>query len=79
MNARGVNDIRHTDINTAEQLVPEHNPSEFDIAVEISKHIIWQLLKKTAELLQADYETLRSEFRKLINSVWNNKNCFSSR
>jgi hypothetical protein len=46
LNAHGVNDVRHAKTHTAEQIVPEHNLSEFEIAVEILKYINRQLLKK---------------------------------
>jgi hypothetical protein len=31
------------------------------------------------ELIQAGHNTLHSEINKLINSIWSNKNCHSSR
>jgi hypothetical protein len=72
-------DSSATAIHTAEQLVPEHNPSEFEIAVEISKAIIGQLSRNPpAELLEAGYETIHSKFRKHINSVLNKNFCSSS-
>jgi len=34
LNVNGVNDVRHTEILTAEPLVPESSGSEFDLAIE---------------------------------------------
>jgi hypothetical protein len=72
LNVHGVNDVRQTEIHTAEQLV--HEPSSFAVEIAIGKLKgykspgIDQIL---AELIQAGGLTLRSEIHKLINCIWN--------
>jgi hypothetical protein len=65
-------DIRQTEINTADPLVPEPSSFEVEIAVGKLKRYkspgIDQIL---AELIQAGENTLRSEIHKLINCIWN--------
>jgi len=34
LNAHGVNDVRHTEIHTAEPLVPEPSDFDFELAIE---------------------------------------------
>ena len=68
MNVHGVNDVRQTEIHTAEPLVPE--PTAFEVGMAVEK-----LIKKTdidqipAELIKAGGGTILSEFHKLINSI----------
>jgi hypothetical protein len=72
LNVHGVNDVRQTEIHTAEPLVPEPSSSEVEIAIEKLKRYkspgTDQIL---AELIQAGGETFRSEIQKLINCIWN--------
>jgi hypothetical protein len=59
-------------MHTAEPLVPNLNPSEFEFA--IAKLKMYKSLgtdRISAELIQAGGEILRSKFHKQINSVWN--------
>jgi hypothetical protein len=56
-------DNRLTEIHTAEPLVPDPSPFEVEIAIE--------KLEIPTELIQAGGEILRTEIRKLINSIWN--------
>jgi len=44
LNLHGLNDIRHTEMHTAEPLVPEPRCSEFEIAIEKLKDINHQVL-----------------------------------
>ena len=68
LNVLGVNDVRQTEIHTAEPLVPELSASEFEMAVYKLKtnkspgtdHI-------PAKLMKAGGRIIRSEIHKLIN------------
>ena len=46
LNVHGVNDLRQTEINTAEPIVPEPSAFEFDLAIEKLKGTNKQLLIK---------------------------------
>jgi hypothetical protein len=72
LNEHGINDVRQSEIHTAEPLVPE--PSSFEVETAIGK------LKRykspgtdqiPAELIQAGGNTLCSEIHKFINCIWN--------
>ena len=70
MNVHGVNDVRQTEIHTAESLVPE--PSAIDVEMPIEKPKIHespgtdQIL---AKLIKAGDRIIRCEINKLVNSV----------
>jgi len=72
LNVHGVNDVRQTEIHTAEPLVPESSSFEVEIAIEKLKSYkspgIDEIL---AELIQIGGNTSCSEIHKLTNSVWN--------
>jgi hypothetical protein len=72
LNVHGVNNVRQTEIHTAEPLVPEPSFFEVEIAIEKLKGDkspdIDQIL---VELIQAGGNTLHSEIHKPINSIWN--------
>jgi hypothetical protein len=72
LNVHGDNDVKKTEIHTAEPLVPE--PSAFDVEMAIEK------LKRykspgtdqiPAELIKAGGSKIYCEIRRLINSIWN--------
>ena len=68
----GVNDIRQTEIHTAEPLVLEPRASEDKIAIEkLKRHRSQGTDQIPAELIKAEGRTTHSEIYKLINSVWN--------
>jgi hypothetical protein len=72
LNVHGVNDVRQTEIHTAEPLVPEPSSPEVEIAIEKLKMYKSPGIDQIpAELIQAGGNTLRSEIHKLINCVWN--------
>jgi hypothetical protein len=74
LNVRGVNDIRQTEIHTAEPLVLEPSDSEVEMAIEkLERHKSPGIDQIPAELIKAGGRTIRSEIHKLINSVWNKK------
>ena len=63
----GVNNVRQTEIHTAELLVPE--PSAFEAEMAIGK--LPGTDQIPAELFKAECRTIHSEIHKLINSIWN--------
>jgi hypothetical protein len=73
-NVHGVSDVRHTEIHTAEPLVPELSPFEVKMATEEVK-----IYKSTStdqipgEGIKATARTIRSDNQTLINLIWNNK------
>ena len=72
LNVHGVNDVRQTEIHSAESLVPE--PSAFDLGMAIEKlnrHKSPGTDQIQAELIKAGGRTICSEIHKLINSIWN--------
>jgi hypothetical protein len=79
LNVHNVGDVRQIEIHMAEPLVP--GPSLLEVEIAIAK------LKKCkssgsdqilAEMIQAGGEMLLSAIHKLINSIWNEKNCLVS-
>jgi hypothetical protein len=72
LNVHGVNDVRQTEIYTAEPLEPEPSPCEVEIAIEkLKRYKSPGTDQIPAELIQAEENTLRSEIHKLINFIWN--------
>jgi hypothetical protein len=72
LNVRGVNDVRQTEIHTAEPLVPEHSDSEFEMAIEkLKSHKSPGIDQIPAELIKAESRTICSGIHKLIYSIWN--------
>jgi len=72
LNVHGVNDVRQTEIQTAEQLVPQPSAFEVELAIEKLRS------KKSpgidqipADLIKEGGRTIRSEIHKLIISIWN--------
>jgi hypothetical protein len=72
LNVHGIHKVRQMDIHTAEPLVPE--PSVVEVKIAIGK-LKWYKSPGTdqipAEMIKAGGETLYSEIRKLICSIWN--------
>ena len=68
----GVNDVRQTEIHTAELLVPDLSAFEVEMAVEnLKRHNSPGIDQIPAELIKAWGRTIHSEIHKLINSIWN--------
>jgi hypothetical protein len=68
----GVNDVRQTEIHTAEPLVPEANAFEVEMATEkLKRRKSPGIDQIPAELVKACGRTIRCEIHKLINSIWN--------
>jgi hypothetical protein len=70
LNAHGVNDVRQTEIHTAEPLVPEPGSSEVEIAIEkLKRYKSPGIDQIPAELIQAGQLMLRSEIHKLFDCI----------
>jgi len=70
----GVNDVRQTEIHTAEPLVPEPSDFEFEFAIEKLKcHKSPGTDKIPEEMMKAWGRTIRNEINKLIIFIWNKK------
>jgi hypothetical protein len=67
-----VNEVRQTEIHTAEPLVHEPSVFEFEMAIEMLKgHKSPGINQIPAELIKAGYRTIRSEIHKRNISIWN--------
>jgi len=70
LNVHWVNDVRQTEIRTAEPLVPEPSASEIELAIEkLKSHISPGIDQIPAELIKARDKTIRCEVYKLIISI----------
>jgi hypothetical protein len=72
LNIHGVNDVRQTEIHTAEPLVPELSAFECELAIEeLKSHKLPGIGQIPSELIKAGGKTIRSEIHELIISIWN--------
>jgi hypothetical protein len=79
LNVHRVSDVRQTEIHTAEPLVPDPSPFEIEIAMaKLKRYKSPHSNQILAELIQGGGEILCSKIHKLINSIWNTKNCLIS-
>jgi hypothetical protein len=72
LNVHRVSDVKQIEIHTAELLVTD--PSPFNVKIAIAKLKRYKLPDSDqilAEMIQTGGTTLKSEIRKLINSIWN--------
>ena len=68
----GVNDVRQTQLHTAEPLMPEPNDFEIEVAIEkLKSHKTPGTDQITVGLIKAGRRAIRSEIHKLFNSIWN--------
>jgi hypothetical protein len=71
LNIHGVNDVRQTEVHTAEPLVPEHSAFEVEMAIEeLKRHKSPGIDQIPAELFKAGNRIIRSEIHKFIISIW---------
>jgi len=74
LNVHEVNDVRQTEIHTAEPLVPEPSSFEFHLAIEkLKSHKSQGIDQIPAELIMAGGRTICYYIHKLIISIWNKK------
>ena len=67
-----VNDIKHTDIHTAEPLVPEPSAFEVEMAIEkLKRHKSPGIDQIPAELIKSGCRKICYQIHKLINPIWN--------
>jgi hypothetical protein len=72
LNIHGVNDVRQTEVHTAEPLVPEPSEFEFEMAIQkLKSHKSPGIDQIPAELIKAGGRIIRSETHQLIISIWN--------
>ena len=72
LNIHGGNDVRQTELHTAEQLVPEPRAFEVDLAIEKLKSLKSPGIDQIpAELIKAGSRTICSVINQLIISIWN--------
>jgi len=72
LNVYEVNDVKWTEINTAEPLVPEPSAFEVELAIEkLKSHKSPGTDKIPAEMIKAGGRTIRTEIHKFIYSIWN--------
>ena len=74
LNVHGFNDVRQTDIHTAEPLVPEPSASEVDLAIEkLKSHKSPGIDQIPAELVKVGGRKIRNEIHNIFISIWNKK------
>ena len=72
MSVHGDNDVKKTEIHTAESLVPDPSAHEVEMAIEkFKKHESPGIDQIPAELIKAGGNKICSEIHKVINSIWN--------
>jgi len=70
LNVHWVNDVRQTEIHTAEPLVPEPSASVFELAIEkLKSHKSPCIDQISAELIKAGDKTICCEIHKIILSI----------
>ena len=68
----GVNEVRQTEMHTAEPLVTVPSASEVEVAIEeLKRHKSPGIDQTPAELITAGCKTICSDIHKLIISIWN--------
>jgi hypothetical protein len=72
LNVHGDNNVRQTEIHTAEPLVPEPSVFEVEMAIEkLKRYKSPGIDQIPADLIKAGSSKICSDIHKLINSVWN--------
>jgi len=72
LNVHGINDVRQTEVHTAEPLVPEPSAFEVGMATEkLNRRRSPGIDQIPAEMIKAGGRTIHSEIHTLINSIWN--------
>jgi hypothetical protein len=72
LNVHRDNDVRQTEIHTAEPLVPAPSASEFELAIEkLKSNKSPGVDQIPSELIKAEGRTIHFEIHKLIISIWN--------
>jgi hypothetical protein len=70
LNVHGVNDVRQTEINTEEPLVPEPSATEVELAIDkLKSHKSSSIDQIQAELIKAGGRTIHGEIHKHIISI----------
>jgi hypothetical protein len=78
-NVHGVNDVRQTEIHTAEPLVPELSALEFEMTIEkLKRRRSPGIDQIPTELITAGGRTIHSEIHKLLILFGVRRNCLRS-
>jgi len=71
-NVYGFSEVRQIEIHTPEPLLPDSNAFEFEMVFEkLKRNKSPGIDQIPGELFKAGGRKIRSEFHKLINSIWN--------
>jgi len=72
LNVHATNDVRQTEMHTAEPLIFEPSPFEVEIAIEELKRYKPPCIDKIlSELIKAGGNILLFDIHRIINSIWN--------
>jgi hypothetical protein len=72
LNVHGVNDVRQTEILTAEPLVPQPSAKEVEMATEkLRSHKVPDIDQIPTKLIKVGGRKIHYEIHKLIISIWN--------
>ena len=72
LNVHGVNDVRQTELHTAEPLVAEPIAVEVEMAIEkLKRRKSPHIDQIPAQLIKTGGRTVCCEIHKLINAIWN--------
>jgi hypothetical protein len=78
LNVHAVNDVRQTEIHTAEPLVPESSAFDFDLAIEKLNVTSPGIDLISAELFKAGGRTIRYEIHKFLLLFGKRRICMRS-
>jgi len=74
LNVHGINDVRQTEIHSAEPIAPEPNASKVKMVIEkLKRHTSSGNDQTPAKLIKAGGRTIHPEIHALIHSIWNNE------
>jgi len=72
LNVHGVNDVKQTEMHTAEPLLPDSSAFEVELAVEkLKRHKSPGIDQIPAALIKAGGRTIHSKIHQLIKFIWN--------
>jgi regulator of sirC expression with transglutaminase-like and TPR domain len=75
----GVNDVSHTELQTAEPIVPEQSTFDVEMATEkLKRHESPSNDQIPAELVEVGDRTIHSEIHKLVSSFWSKEELLES-
>ena len=79
LNIHEVNDVKQTEIHTAEPLVPEPSASEVELVIEkLKSHKSPDIDQIPGELVKVECKTISCQIHKLIIYIGNKMSCLTS-